>query len=140
MSAEGDGVVNVNPPELAPPVGFSHATRAGRLVALAGQIGCDAEGRVRDPGDIAAQFRVAIGNVRLALEAAGCRPVDVIKLSYFVTDVAAYRVALKPIGQAYREVFGDHYPASTLVGVAALFDPHAMVEIDCLAVADEVER
>ncbi len=130
-------VINLNPPGLGPAVGYSHISRAGNLVAVAGQIGCDERGVITNPGDVAAQFRVAIGNVRRALEAAGCGPTDVIKICYYVTDLAAYRAASKTIGEAYRAVFGKHYPASTLLGVAALYDPHAMVEIDCLAVASE---
>ena len=133
-------VVNLNPPELGPAVGFSHISRAGNTVAIAGQIGCDDRGVITNPGDLASQFRVAIDRVRKALEAAGCRPADVVKICYYVTDLDAYRAASKSIGEAYRAAFGKHYPASTLLGVDALFDPQAMVEIDCLAVASETER
>lgn len=87
--------------------------------------------------DIGAQFQAAIRNVRTALEAAGCQPTDVVKITYYVTDVPAYRASLKTIGQAYREVFGHHYPATTLVGVNALFHPDALVEIDCVALSPE---
>ena len=122
-----------NPPELAPPVGFSHAAAAGELVVLGGQTGSDASGRVLEPGDVGAQFAQAIRNVATALRAAGSSPERVVKLTYFVTDVAAYRASLKPIGAAYREVFGRHYPATSLFEVKGLFDPEAMIEIECLA-------
>jgi enamine deaminase RidA (YjgF/YER057c/UK114 family) len=124
----------ISPPSLSPPVGFAHASAGGGFVWLGGQIGSDATGKVLAPGNIAEQFRQAIRNVGVALEAAGCPPARVVKLTYYVTDVAAYRAALKPIGEAYREVFGRHYPAATLVQVVELFDPEAMVEIDCIAV------
>jgi enamine deaminase RidA (YjgF/YER057c/UK114 family) len=130
-------VENINPPELGPAKGFSHATRAAGLVWLGGQVGADASGHIRHPSDMAAQFAVAVRNVRTALAAAGCRPGDVVKITYFVTDLAAYRAALLPIGNAYREVFGHHYPASVLVGVTSLFDPDAKVEIECVAVGPE---
>ncbi len=123
-----------NPDSLAPAVGFSHAAAAGSLVVLGGQVGSDEEGRIPEPADIAAQFGRAIRNVAVALAAAGCRPQDTLKLTYFVTDRAAYRAQLKEIGAAYREVFGRHYPASSLFEVKGLFDPQAMVEIECLAV------
>lgn len=127
-----------NPPELAPPVGFSHAAAAGDLVVLGGQVGSDAAGRVLAPGDIAAQFAQAIRNVETALRAAGSAPARALKLTYFVTDLAAYRANLKPIGAAYREVFGRHFPASSLFEVSALFDADAMVEIECVALRDSV--
>jgi enamine deaminase RidA (YjgF/YER057c/UK114 family) len=124
----------VNPPELGPPVGFSHAARAGDLVYTGGQIGCDASGHVVAPGDLVAQFGLALTNVATALRAAGCRPQDAIKLTYFVTDVPAYRAHLKEIGAAYRAVFGRHYPATSLFGIQELFDAQALVEIECVAV------
>ena len=122
-----------NPPALAPPVGFSHAAAAGDLVVLGGQTGSDETGRIVAPGDLVAQFARAIRNVATALEAAGSGPRRAIKLTYFVTDVAAYRTGLKPIGAAYREVFGRHYPATSLFEVRGLFDPEALVEIECIA-------
>ena len=126
---------NFNPPELGPAVGFSHATRAGGFVFLGGQVGSDETGRVLEPGDIAAQFARAIRNVGVALRAAGSAPERAVKLTYFVTDVDAYRASLKEIGAAYREVFGRHFPATSLFGVARLFEPDAMIEIECVALA-----
>jgi enamine deaminase RidA (YjgF/YER057c/UK114 family) len=124
----------INPETLGPARGFSHVAASGDKVWVAGQIGCDASGRVLSPDSITDQFARAIENVGTALAAAGCRPQDVVKITYFVTDVPAYRAALGPIGEAYRRVFGRHYPATTLVGAAALFDPDALVEIECTAV------
>jgi enamine deaminase RidA (YjgF/YER057c/UK114 family) len=127
-------VENVNPPELSPPTGYSHASRGGGFVFLGGQIGCDATGAIEHPGDIAAQFDRAIRNVGVALRTAGCAPTDAIKITFFVTDVAAYRGALRRIGESYRDVFGKHYPATSLFEVTGLFDPDAMIEIECVAV------
>jgi enamine deaminase RidA (YjgF/YER057c/UK114 family) len=123
----------INPPELAPPWGFSHVTAFGDLVFLGGQIGCDGSGRVVAPGDLVAQFGQAIRNVEVALRAAGSAPGRTLKLTYYVTDVAAYRAKLGPIGAAYRQVFGHHYPATSLFEVRSLFDPEAMIEIECIA-------
>ena len=128
------GVEHHNPAELPPPAGYSHASSAGDLVCIGGQVGSDATGRIREPGDVAAQFGRAIANVGVALKAAGCTTDDVIKLTYLVTDVAAYRAARKPIGAAYREVFERNFPASTLIEVKGLYDPDAMVEIEAIAV------
>ena len=125
---------NVNPPELATPRGFSHVTIAGDNVWIGGQTGTDSAGKIVEPGDIVAQFARAIRNLGSALHAAGCRPEDTVKLTYYVTDLAGYRRSLAGIGTEYREVFGRHYPASTLVEVRSLFDPDALVEIDAVAV------
>ena len=125
---------NVNPEELGPARGFSHATVAGGLAWLGGQIGSDATGKVPEPGDIAAQFARAVRNVSIALRAVGSAPADVVKLTYYVTDLKAYKNNLRTIGSAYREVFGRHYPATTLVEVRSLFDPDALIEIEAVAV------
>jgi enamine deaminase RidA (YjgF/YER057c/UK114 family) len=125
---------NVNPDELGPARGFSHATVAGGLVWLGGQIGADATGKVPEPGDVVAQFTRAISNVSIALRAVGSVPSDTVKLTYYVTDLRAYKDNLRAIGSAYREVFGSHYPATTLVEVSSLFDPDALVEIEAVAV------
>ena len=125
---------NVNPEDLGPARGFSHATVAGGLVWLGGQIGSDATGKVLEPGDIAAQYARAVRNVSIALRAVGSAPADVVKLTYYVTDLKAYKDNLRAIGSAYREVFGHHYPATTLVEVNSLFDSDALIEIDAVAV------
>ena len=125
---------NVNPEELAPARGFSHATIAGDTVWIGGQIGSDANGKIVEPGDIVAQYARAIHNVAIALRAAGCAPEDTVKLTYYVTDINAYRDNRAAIGAAYREFFRSDYPASTLVEVRSLVDPAALVEIDAMAV------
>ena len=129
------GIRHYNPPELPAPSGYSHASSgSGEVVFVGGQVGCDVSGRILEPGDMAAQFGRAIRNLGIALAAARCEPADVVKVNYLVTDVAAYRAALKPIGAHYREVFGRSFPASTLVEVKGLFDPEAMVEIEAVAI------
>ncbi|TMD72388.1 MAG: RidA family protein [Chloroflexi bacterium] len=125
---------NVNPDGLAPARGFSHATVAGDTVWIGGQIGSDQTGKVVEPGDVVAQFGRAIRNVAVALRAAGCGPEDTVKLTYYVTDLRLYKENLPAIGAPYREVFGRHYPASTLIEVRSLFDPDALIEIDAVAV------
>jgi enamine deaminase RidA (YjgF/YER057c/UK114 family) len=125
---------NVNPPELAPARGFSHATVAGDMVWIGGQTGDDVTGKVVEKDDIVAQFTRAVRNLATALRAAGSSPGGTVKLTYYVTDLEEYRRNLGPIGAAYREVFGRHYPATTLVEVKSLFDPDALVEIDAVAV------
>lgn len=117
----------VNPPELAPPNGFSHAVlAAGTTVHLAGQIGRGAS--------LVEQFDFAARNLVIAIEAAGGEPGDLVSLQMFVTDVAAYKDARAAIGQVWRNHFGRHYPAMGLFGVTELFEPDARIELMGVAV------
>ena len=125
---------NLNPPGLAPARGFSHVTVAGDTVWIGGQTGTDPAGNIVEKDDVVAQFARAMRNLRSALDAAACEPTDTVKLTYYVTDIAAYKQNLAAIGSEFREVFGRHYPASTLVEVRSLFDPDALVEIEAIAV------
>ncbi len=125
----------VNPPALGRPSGFSHAIVAapGRVVYLAGQTATGPDGEV--VGDtMTAQFKVAADNLLTALEAAGGRPEHLVSMQIFVTDLKLYRLALKPVGTAYRERFGNHYPAMALIEVKGLWDPKAMIELQAVAV------
>jgi enamine deaminase RidA (YjgF/YER057c/UK114 family) len=125
---------NVNPEELAPARGYSHASVAGDTVWVGGQVGSDATGRIVEPDDIVAQYGRAIHNVAVALRAAGFAPEDTVKLTYYVTDMKAYRENRSALGAAYRKFFRTDYPASTLIEVRSLVDPEALVEIDAVAV------
>ena len=125
---------NVNPEELAPARGYSHATVAADTVWIGGQVGSDATGRIVEPDDMVAQYGRAIHNVAVALRAAGFTPEDTVKLTYYVTDMKAYRGNRSALGAAYRKFFRTDYPASTLIEVRSLVDPNALVEIDAVAV------
>lgn len=128
----------VNPAALPRPVGFSHGVeaRGGRLFFMAGQVARDREGRVVGRGDLVAQFRQVCENLRALLAEAGGGPGDVVKLTIYVLDVEDYRRQLGPIGAVYREYFGRHFPAMTLVGVRELFDgaDGCLLEVEGVAV------
>lgn len=123
----------INAPQLAAPVGFSHAVLAGNTVYLAGQTAQDPDGSIVG-ATIAEQFDVAAGNLVTALRAAGGEPGDLVSLQVFVTDVAEYRAALAGLGAVWRRHFGRRYPAMGLFGVSELFDPKAKVELMGVAV------
>lgn len=128
----------LNPPSLAKPTGYSNGVLAsGRVLFLAGQTGMDATGAIAAPGDLVAQFAQAIANLQAVVTQAGGTMTDVVKLNLYVTDKNLYKANLKPIGQAYRAVFGKHYPAMTLVEVKSLFDDEALIEIEGMAVISE---
>lgn len=128
----------VNVEALARPSGFSHAVvpAPGRTVYLAGQTAQGPDGAIVG-ATIAEQYAQAAANVIAALAACGGRPEQIVSITIFVTDVAAYRGALREIGGGHREHFGAHFPATSLFEVSALFDPAAMVELVCIAVAPD---
>ncbi|MFG3105503.1 RidA family protein [Streptomyces tendae] len=125
----------VNPPELSPPTGFSHAVVATgtRIVFLAGQTALDTGGKVT--GDtLPAQFEQALTNLLTALRAAGGTPADLARVTVYATDVAAYRAHAAELGRTWRELAGRDYPAMAVVEVVRLWDERALVELDGFAV------
>jgi enamine deaminase RidA (YjgF/YER057c/UK114 family) len=126
----------VTAPELAAPVGYAHAVVAapgGRTVHLGGQTALGPDGAIRGR-TLTEQFDVAAGNVVAALAAAGGQPEHLVYVAIYVTDVAEYRASLGELGGVYRRHLGRHYPAMALLGVSALFDDAAKIEIVGVAV------
>ena len=122
--------------ELAAPVGYAHAVvgaPGGRTVHLGGQTALGPEGAIEGE-TIVEQFDVAAGNVVAALRAAGGAPEDLVQMLVFVTDVAEYKASLRELGEVWKRRFGRRYPAMALLGVTALFDPAARVELVATAV------
>ncbi|MFK4120421.1 RidA family protein [Streptomyces longwoodensis] len=128
-------VQRVNPPELSPPAGFSHAVVAtgSRVVFLAGQTALDGEGRVVG-ATLPEQFGRALANLLTALAAAGGTPADLARVTVYVTDVAAYRAHAAELGRIWRASAGRDYPAMAVVGIVRLWDEQALVELDGFAV------
>ncbi|MDT9695158.1 RidA family protein [Streptomyces sp. P17] len=125
----------VNPPELSPPTGFSHAVVATgtRLVFLAGQTALDTNGKIE--GDtLPQQFEKALTNLLTALRAAGGTPADLARVTVYATDIAEYRAHGPELGRVWRELAGRDYPAMAVVEVVRLWDDQAMVELDGFAV------
>ena len=128
----------LNPVGLEKPVGYSHVAKvtSGAVVYVAGQAPFDESGAVVGKGDFVAQFRQVMANLRKAVEGAGGKPTQLAVVTMYVTDVSAYHANKKPIGDAYREVFGKHFPAITLVEVKGLYNSDCMLEISGIAVID----
>ena len=116
------------------PKGYSNGIAAsGETVFVAGQIGWN-ERCEFETDDFAEQTAQALRNVVAVLRAAGSRPEHIVRMTWCITDKDEYASASKRIGAAYREIIGDHYPAMTLVQVAALLEDRAKVEIEATAV------
>jgi enamine deaminase RidA (YjgF/YER057c/UK114 family) len=116
----------VNPPGLPEPSGFSHAVVAGQTVYLGGQIG--------EGSTVAEQFDGAARNLVAALRSAGGEPDHLVSLVVYTTEIEEYRASTSELGEVWRRHFGRRYPAMALIGVAALFEPAARVELMGVAV------
>lgn len=125
----------VQPEGWAPARGYANGVVAeGRTVFVAGQIGWNPATGEFETDDFAGQVAQALKNVAAVLRAAGAEPRHVTRLTWYITDRAAYLAAQKEIGAAYRDVFGRRFPAMSVVVVAALLEERAKVEIEATAV------
>jgi enamine deaminase RidA (YjgF/YER057c/UK114 family) len=125
----------INPDDLAVPQVYTQVVAAtGRLVFVAGQVAQDREGRVVAPGDLAGQARQAFANVGRALASANARPDQVTKVTIYVVHYQPEHRAI--LAEPRMSLFGDHRPASTLVGVEALASPDYLIEVEAIAVTD----
>lgn len=123
----------VQPEGWLPAKGYSNGvlTRDGTL-HIGGQIGWD-ENKVFVADDFVGQMRQALKNIAAIVEAAGGQVSDVTRLTWFVTDKRDYLARQAEVGAAYREVFGKHFPAMSMVVVAGLVEDDALVEIEATA-------
>lgn len=116
------------------PHGYSNGVTArGEHVYVAGQIGWD-EGEHIVSEDFAEQTAQALRNVVAVLAAAGAKPEHLVRMTWYVTDKREYAACAKRIGEAYRTIVGEVYPAMTLVQVADLLEEGAKVEIEATAI------
>jgi enamine deaminase RidA (YjgF/YER057c/UK114 family) len=107
---------------------------SGRVVFIAGQVGWNPATSRFEAHDLCGQIRQALNNVVTALAAAGARPDEITRLTWYITDRDQYRSNRKAIGEMYREIIGRHFPAMSVVVVNALIEPEALVEIEATAV------
>ena len=128
----------LHPDGWAHPSGYSNGiTASGRYVAVAGQVGWDPANGKFASDDLTAHVRQALQNVVAVLRTAGAEPRDVVRMTWYLTDKHAYLAARREIGLAYRESFGRHFPAMSLIFVMALLEDRAKVEIEAAAVVAE---
>jgi enamine deaminase RidA (YjgF/YER057c/UK114 family) len=124
----------VTPAHFPKPRGYSNGMIAtGRTLHISGQIAWDKEARIVT-SDFATQFLTALDNVIAVVREAGGGTEHIVKLLAFVTDLDAYRAARGAIGEGWRAKMGKHYPAMSLVKVAGLLEPGALVEIEGVAI------
>jgi enamine deaminase RidA (YjgF/YER057c/UK114 family) len=126
----------LQPPGWPRPKGYANGMAGrGRIVLIGGQIGWDAEGRFAE--GLVAQIGLAMRNILAVLAEAGGGPADIARLTWYVTDMSAYRASGAALGPVWRTVMGKNFPAMAVVGVASLVEPEALVEIEATAILPE---
>jgi enamine deaminase RidA (YjgF/YER057c/UK114 family) len=124
----------LNPAEWSKPKGYANGIAVeGRQIFVAGQIGWTAEAKF-ESDDLVDQTRQALRNIVRVLAEGGARPEHIVRLTWYVVDKRDYMARNAELGRVYREILGRHYPAMTLIQVAALLEDRAKVEIEATAV------
>ena len=119
--------------KLCKPVGvFSHAVKAEgkQFLFISGLTARDINGNVVGKGDMRAQTRQILENMKIILEEAQASFDNVVKVTVYVTDLKYF----KEIHEVRAEYFKGDFPASTLVQVSRLVNEDCMIEIDAIAV------
>lgn len=130
---------NVNPAALYASVqmGFSHAVKSDGKVTIhcSGQVAWDKDNNLVGAGDVGAQARQALKNLKVVLEEAGAQVSDIVRLRTYVVNHNP--ALLEPVGQAIGEFYGDVLPAAnTWIGVQSLALPDFLIEIEATAQID----
>ena len=123
----------INPEGWPRPKGYNNAILKDGILSVAGQIGWNERGEFVSDYFIE-QAVQALRNVVAVVEAAGGAASDIVRLTWYVVDKHEYLSALRALGTAYKEVLQGHYPAMSLVVVAALLEDRARVEIEATAI------
>jgi enamine deaminase RidA (YjgF/YER057c/UK114 family) len=125
------------PPGWPRPKGYSNAMAAhGRIVLTAGVVGWNERQEFVDK-TLAGQFAQTLRNILAILQCDGASPKNIARMTCYVTSIEEYRVSLREIGAAWKQIIGEHYPAMALVEVVRLVEPDAKVEIEATAVIPE---
>ncbi|MEU1271046.1 RidA family protein [Streptomyces sp. NPDC005799] len=120
------------PDGVFPAAQYSHVVMGtGRFVAIAGQLALDENGKLVGEGDAGAQARQVFDNLRRCLAAVGATFDDVVKLTFFVTDMA-HMPAIREARAAH--IPDDRLPAASAIQVASLVRPEFLMEIEAFAI------
>ena len=126
----------INPWKWQDALGFVQAnevTDAKRTLVCSGQVPVDGDGVPLHAGDMGKQISAALENLETVLEQAGFELSQVVRLTFYTTDVDGFMgAATEAMG---RLVAAGCKPASTLIGVARLFHPDVLIEMEATAMA-----
>ncbi len=133
MTAAGGGLTFLNPEGWPQPRGYSNGIKArGEMVFVGGMVGWDEQQKF--PQGFVAQTEQLLKNIVAVLQAGGAGPEHVVRMTWYVTDMEAYRASLPELGKVYRAVMGRNFPAMALVQVISLVEREALLEIETTAV------
>jgi enamine deaminase RidA (YjgF/YER057c/UK114 family) len=123
----------LNPAGWPQPRGYANGIKArGETVFVGGMIGWDIHGKL--PQGFVAQTKQLLENIVAVLKEGGADPAHVVRMTWYVTDMDAYRNCLPELGKVYREVMGRNFGAMALVEVKSLVEKDALLEIETTAV------
>jgi enamine deaminase RidA (YjgF/YER057c/UK114 family) len=126
----------LQPADWPRPRGYANGIKArGAVIVTAGQVGWNEKAEFAD--GLVGQVAQTLLNVASVLAAGGAGPEHLVRLTWYVTDVAEYRARQAEIGKVYRDIVGRHFPAMAVVEVSALVEPEALVEIEAMAVVPD---
>lgn len=127
--------VFINPDGLYEPAAYTHVISAtgDKVVFISGQIAFNRAGELVGAGDFGAQARQVYKNLQIAVQSVGGTITDIVKTTTFIPNYDA-QIHRPLLGEARREIFGDHKPGSTLVGIQALAFPELLIEIEAVAI------
>ncbi len=131
-AANAQEIQRSNPDGMTQPSAYTHLVKFERLMFISGQVALDADGNVIGAGDMKAQVRQVLENLKTVLASAGADFSNVVKINTFTTDIEAFLET----GDIRREYFGSEVPASTLVQIERLARPVFLVEIEAIAVSN----
>jgi enamine deaminase RidA (YjgF/YER057c/UK114 family) len=128
-------ITRLNPPELGTPPGYSQIVevKAGRIIFISGQTALDSDGNVVGKNDFVTQVAQVFRNLGFALQASGCTPANLVKLTVFLTDMGNLACYREVRNQFFASVTPAAAPAVTLVEVSKLYGADFMIEIEAIA-------
>ncbi|PVB59859.1 RidA family protein [Labrenzia sp. 011] len=123
----------VHPQGWIPARGYANGVLTeGRTLHIGGQIGWTGN-QVFETRDFVGQMEQTLANIAAIVEEAGGAVTDIVRLTWFIIDKREYLARQKEVGEAYRRVFGRHFPAMSVVVVAGLIEDEALIEIEATA-------
>jgi enamine deaminase RidA (YjgF/YER057c/UK114 family) len=127
----------LQPPGWKSPKGYSNGVAArGEVIVIAGQVGWNEQEEFTSD-DFADQAAQALKNIVAVLAEAGSRPEHLVRLTWYIADKHDYLASRKKLGDHYRQIIGDHFPAMSVLEVKGFIEDGARLEIEATAIVPD---